>query len=147
MSKPARAMRTPGTVRDLHAWCTQYQRTFPCFDFNVQCWHYETRTRTHYVNGQRRTSTHTVRVTTLKTLLEEHRVERLDAMKIDVEGGEAAILSAYFHDVQRGAWPQLIIMERPSVNAASGADDPVALACAKGYRVARETRMNAILTL
>lgn len=88
-----------------------------------------------------------VRVTTLKTLLEEHRVERLDAMKIDVEGGEAAILSAYFHDVQRGAWPQLIIMERPSVNAGSGADDPVALACAKGYRVARETRMNAILTL
>lgn len=88
-----------------------------------------------------------VRVTTLKTLLDEHAIDRLDAMKIDVEGGEARILSAYFRDVAREAWPQLVIMERPTVNDLSSADDAVALACAKGYRVARETRMNAILRL
>lgn len=88
-----------------------------------------------------------VRVTTLKTLLDEYRIDRLDAMKIDVEGGEARILSAYFRDVDRQAWPQLIIMERPAVNDVSSADDAVALTCAKGYRVAKETRMNAILRL
>ncbi|TGY88252.1 FkbM family methyltransferase [Marinicauda algicola] len=88
-----------------------------------------------------------VRVTTLKTLLDEHGVEALDAMKIDVEGGEARILSAYFRDVAHAAWPGLIVMERPAVNALSTAEDAVALACAKGYRVARETRMNAILRL
>lgn len=88
-----------------------------------------------------------VRVTTLKTLLDEHGVEALDAMKIDVEGGEARILSAYFRDVARAAWPGLIVMERPAVNALSTAEDAVALACAKGYRVAGETRMNAILRL
>lgn len=86
-----------------------------------------------------------VRVTTLKTLLDEHRIEKLDAMKIDVEGGEARILSAYFRDAARETWPDLIIMERPAVNDLSTAEDAVALACAKGYRVEKETRMNAIL--
>lgn len=86
-----------------------------------------------------------VRVTTLKTLLEERGVDRLDAMKIDVEGGEARILSAYFRDVDREAWPHLIIMERPALHALGADEDAVALACAKGYRVAKETRMNAIL--
>lgn len=88
-----------------------------------------------------------VRVTTLKTLLDELGAARLDTMKIDVEGGEARILSAYFRDAAREAWPELIIMERPSVNDLSSADDAVALACARGYRVAKETRMNAILRL
>lgn len=88
-----------------------------------------------------------VRVTTLPTLLDEMNVRHLDAMKIDVEGGEARILSTYFRDVERQFWPKLIIMERPSVNDIRQEDDAVALACAKGYRVREETRMNAILDL
>lgn len=88
-----------------------------------------------------------VRVTTLPTLLDEIKVDHLDAMKIDVEGGEARILSTYFTDTERRAWPRLIIMERPSVNDIDKSDDPVALACSKGYRVREETRMNAILDL
>lgn len=93
------------------------------------------------------TSGDAVRVTTLKTLLNELKVDRLDAMKIDVEGGEARILSAYFKDTDRSAWPRLIIMERPSVNDISREDDAVALACSKGYKVRTLTRMNAILDL
>ena len=86
-----------------------------------------------------------VTVTTLKALLDAHGIERLDAAKIDVEGGEAAILSAFFRDASEARWPSLVILERPDVNAATGTD-PVALCLKRGYTLARTTRMNAILT-
>ena len=44
-----------------------------------------------------------VRVTTLPTLLSELKANHLDAMKIDVEGGEARILSTYFRETERSA--------------------------------------------
>ena len=85
-----------------------------------------------------------VRVTTLVKLMDELGVRRLDAAKIDVEGGEAAILSAFFREAEPERWPSLLILERPQVNA-TGGDDPVALSVKRGYRLARTTRMNAIL--
>ncbi|MEO1040600.1 MAG: FkbM family methyltransferase [Pseudomonadota bacterium] len=85
-----------------------------------------------------------VRVTTLLKLMDELGVDRIDAAKIDVEGGEAAILSAFFRDAAEARWPGLLILERPQVNE-TGGDDPVALALQRGYRLTRTTRMNAIL--
>ncbi|PWE17451.1 hypothetical protein DDZ18_07155 [Marinicauda salina] len=86
-----------------------------------------------------------VRVTTLETLLDELGVARVDAMKIDVEGGEARILAPFFAKTDPARWPGLIIMERPALNRDGDGADPVALACANGYRLRQETRMNAIL--
>ena len=88
-----------------------------------------------------------VRVTTLPTLLAEMKADRLDAMKIDVEGAEVSILQPYFSQTPRAAWPELIVLERAQVNNLSREADAVSLACSKGYAVETETRMNAILRL
>lgn len=88
-----------------------------------------------------------VRVATLSTLLGEMRVSRLDAMKIDVEGGELAILAPFFASVPRETWPDLIIMERPAINKVEASRDALSMACSRGYRVETETHANAILRL
>lgn len=88
-----------------------------------------------------------VRVAMLSTLLGEMRVPRLDAMKIDVEGGELAILAPFFANVPREAWPELLILERPAINRVEASRDALSLACSRGYRVEAETHANAILKL
>lgn len=88
-----------------------------------------------------------VRVTTLTTLLDEMRVAKLDVMKIDVEGGELAILAPFFASAAKDRWPDMIIMERPAINQVDAARDALSLACSRGYRVETETHANAILTL
>lgn len=86
-----------------------------------------------------------VRVTQLATLLKELRVARLDAAKIDVEGGEFAILAAYFKAVEADRWPTLLILEHADLAGRDG-PDAAALALQRGYRVQTRTRMNVILT-
>ncbi|HCY55920.1 MAG TPA: hypothetical protein DF715_10455 [Oceanicaulis sp.] len=88
-----------------------------------------------------------VRVAMLTTLLSEMRVTRLDVMKIDVEGGELAILAPFFANAPREIWPDMIIMERPAINKVEAARDALSLACSRGYRVETETHANAILKL
>lgn len=85
-----------------------------------------------------------VRVTTLSTLMDELRVKRIDAMKIDVEGGEFAILSAFFKRTPPEAWPSLLILERSDL-AGRDAPDAAALARSRGYKTQHTTRMNVIL--
>ncbi|MFW5661499.1 MAG: FkbM family methyltransferase [Oceanicaulis sp.] len=86
-----------------------------------------------------------VRVTTLPRLMDEMKIGRADAMKIDVEGGELAILSVFFKTVAADRWPELLILERADMGGRD-APDAAALAQAKGYIVRERTRMNVILT-
>jgi len=85
-----------------------------------------------------------VRVTTLLTLMDELRLHKSHAMKVDVEGGEAAILSAFFASAPKERWPDLLILERSDLGGRDGAD-AAGLAVAKGYKVRQTTRMNVIL--
>lgn len=85
-----------------------------------------------------------VRVTRLATLLDELKVSRLDAAKIDVEGGELPILSAYFKTADPALWPELLILERADL-AGRDAPDAAALAMKRGYELRQRTRMNVIL--
>ena len=48
---------------------------------------------------------------TLLSLVEEERVGRIDALKIDVEGAEDRVLVPYFAAAQPEAWPRLLIIE------------------------------------
>ncbi len=94
------------------------------------------------VNGE------AVRVTRLATLMDTLRVKRLDAMKINAEGGEMPILAPWFADTPRERWPGLIIMKRPVNRGGAGsADNALYLACSRGYTVERETHANAMLRL
>lgn len=85
-----------------------------------------------------------VRVTTLPALMAEMRIARIDAMKIDVEGGEFAILSPFFRQVEPDRWPTLMVLERADMGGRDG-PDAAALARSRGYRLETETRMNVIL--
>ncbi|MEQ8404227.1 MAG: FkbM family methyltransferase [Oceanicaulis sp.] len=86
-----------------------------------------------------------VRVTTLATLMSELNVKRIDAMKIDVEGGEFTILAAFFKQTSHDAWPELLVLERADLDGRD-APDAAALAQSKGYKVQHTTRMNVILS-
>jgi hypothetical protein len=77
-----------------------------------------------------------VRVTTLAKLAEEMRVDRIDAAKIDVEGGELPILSAYLKATPPELWPRLLILERADMGGRD-APDAAAFALSKGYAVRR----------
>ncbi|MGJ3230503.1 MAG: FkbM family methyltransferase [Oceanicaulis sp.] len=97
------------------------------------------------LTGPGEASGEAVRVTTLPRLMEEMRVTRIDAMKIDVEGGEFAILSTFFKQAPETAWPELLILERADLDGRD-APDASALAQSRGYKVHHTTRMNVILT-
>jgi FkbM family methyltransferase len=48
---------------------------------------------------------------TLLSLLLEEGYERIDAIKLDIEGAEDLVLDPFFRDAPRVLWPALIIME------------------------------------
>jgi FkbM family methyltransferase len=96
------------------------------------------------LTGPGEASGEAVRVTTLPTLMSELRIDRIDAMKIDVEGGELNILSAFFKQIDADRWPELMVLERADL-AGRDAPDAGALAQSKGYKVQHYTRMNVIL--
>ncbi len=86
-----------------------------------------------------------VRVTTLLTLMDELKLSKAHAMKVDVEGGEAAILSHFFAKAPKTRWPDLLILERADMADGRTTPDAAALALSKGYRIRQSTRMNVIL--
>ncbi|EAP89198.1 hypothetical protein OA2633_00355 [Oceanicaulis sp. HTCC2633] len=88
-----------------------------------------------------------VRVTTLLTLMDELKLKKAHAMKVDVEGGEAAILSHFFAKADKDRWPDLLILERADMADGRETQDAAALALRKGYAVRQSTRMNVILDL
>lgn len=79
---------------------------------------------------------------TLPSILAEAGVDRVDALKIDIEGHERPALEALFREAPRALWPRLILME-----VSHDADGAYELCLAHGYRPRLRTRMNAVLEL
>ncbi len=77
----------------------------------------------------------------LGTVVAEEGYDRIDAVKLDVEGAEDLILEAFFRDVAARHWPRLLIVEDAP---GRWAIDLPALIAAQGYRVALKTRTNVI---
>jgi FkbM family methyltransferase len=80
-----------------------------------------------------------VRVVPLPELLEEAGVTRVDALKIDVEGMEPAILDDFLDRADPALRPGLILMELLDEASHRGLFDRLEAA---GYRVALRTRLN-----
>lgn len=70
-------------------------------------------------------------------------VERIDALKIDIEGHETPVLKAFFRDAPRALWPKVIVAEI----VADGKGTLRRLLLELGYKIERETKMNGILKL
>ncbi len=68
---------------------------------------------------------------------------RIDALKIDIEGMELPVLSAFFEAAPKNLWPGMIILE-----ARRGEQtDALTLLQSQGYEIDERTRMNVVLTV
>lgn len=85
-----------------------------------------------------------VRCRPLLSVLREHGVSQVDALKIDVEGAEAKVLVPFFRDAPRELWPRLIIIED---TRALWHLDLFAMLSEFGYHVSARTRLNAVLRM
>ena len=95
--------------------------------------------------GRARGDGEAVRVTTLLTLLDEHGVTRADAIKIDAEGSERRILSAFYAAAPRERWPHRVLLEKFDVQGEAGDEDPAPQLIKRGYAIERESRRNYVL--
>lgn len=59
-----------------------------------------------------------VRVATLADLVKEAGMDRIDCLKVDVEGREAEVIQPYLSSEPRGAWPRYLIVELKGRRAA-----------------------------
>jgi FkbM family methyltransferase len=78
----------------------------------------------------------------LLEVLTEERLERIDALKIDVEGQEDRILSPFFRQAPREMWPRLLIIEDSSGVWRS---DLFSELKALGYAISSRTKLNVMM--
>ena len=74
--------------------------------------------------------------------MREQNVARIDALKIDVEGSEDDILTAFFNTADQTLWPRLIVIED-----ASGVwqNDLFGFLRERGYMVSSRSKLNVML--
>ncbi len=83
-----------------------------------------------------------IQVRTLLGLLTKKKIDRIDGMKIDIEGYEEAVLIPFLEQAPQNLLPRLIVIEN---NYNKWERDLLALAKTKGYVSHSTTRMNVIL--
>lgn len=84
----------------------------------------------------------TVPIITLMGLCEKFGLNRIDGMKVDVEGFEEAVLLPFFENAPDTLLPRLIVIED---NRKEWDTDILAVAAIRGYRLAKKTHMNLLL--
>jgi FkbM family methyltransferase len=99
-------------------------------------------TRTRALSADDATSTPTVECRSLLDILRQEQVTRIDALKIDVEGNEDVILSAFFGEASESLWPEFLIIE--DARSAWRSDLFSALA-ERSYIIAARTRLNVMM--
>ena len=79
----------------------------------------------------------------LLRILQDHKVEKVDSLKIDVEGYEDRVLIGFFRDAPAALWPRAVAIEHLSRD--EWLDDCLADMLARGYVEAGRTRSNTLL--
>jgi FkbM family methyltransferase len=82
---------------------------------------------------------------TLAGVLAERGIERVDAMKLDVEGMEFRVLTRYLADVPAPRRPRIVVLEHQERWIETAGGDAVALLIEAGYREVLATRVNRVL--
>lgn len=85
-----------------------------------------------------------VAVKTLSQVLREKNIDKITALKIDIEGYERIVLESFFQETPFSVWPQLVICE--TLDGGVSTEGAKALLAA-GYEVDEHTRMNGIFRL
>ena len=102
-------------------------------------------TRTRKVSeAEAGTANHRVEVRTLHQLVQDEHIDRIDAIKIDVEGSEDKILIPFFRDAPPPLWPQLLLIEDAGD---AWETDLFSFLATKGYAVDARSKLNVMLRL
>jgi FkbM family methyltransferase len=81
----------------------------------------------------------------LLRILQDQRLDKIDSLKIDVEGYEDRVLIGFFHDAPAALWPRAVAIEHLSRD--DWLDDCLADMLARGYVETGKTRSNTLLVL
>ena len=76
---------------------------------------------------------------TLTRIARDAGLQRIDALKIDIEGHEETVLSAFFNEADRSLWPRMILMEISHMG-----DSAAQLVVERGYEQSFRNDLNAI---
>lgn len=79
----------------------------------------------------------------LQRILEEVGANRVDALKIDVEGYEDRVLTGFFRRAPQALWPKAVVIEHLSKD--EWQDDCIADMVSRGYAISAKTRSNTLL--
>jgi len=79
----------------------------------------------------------------LERILDEARVSKVDALKIDIEGFEDRVLTGFFKQARDALWPRAVVIEHLSRD--EWQDDCIADMLARGYAEIGRTRSNTLL--
>ena len=95
------------------------------------------------------TATARVRVVRLADVVDEAGLDRIDCLKVDVEGREADVIRPYIEGVPRSRWPRRMIVElgREPGSGGPGAGELRSWIAGRGYRLVRRTKLNGVFTL
>jgi len=83
----------------------------------------------------------------LLEVLRAHRVERISALKIDVEGYEYPLLKSFLDEAPAGLYPKAIVVEALGDRIAAVGGSPVELLVSRGYRIVDHNRYNFLMEL
>jgi FkbM family methyltransferase len=97
----------------------------------------------HIVSGERAGSAIKVPAWRLQRILEDANVNRVDTLKIDVEGFEDRVLTGFFREAPASLWPAAVVIEHLSQD--EWVDDCIADMLARGYVATGKTRSNTLL--
>jgi FkbM family methyltransferase len=97
----------------------------------------------HIVSGDRPGNAIKVASLRLQRILGDAGADRVDALKIDVEGFEDRVLTGFFKEAPPGVWPRRVVIEHLSRN--EWQDDCIADMRARGYAETGRTRSNTML--
>lgn len=90
-----------------------------------------------------------VRVVTLAAVVAGAGLDRIDCLKVDVEGREADVIRPYLSVAPRSRWPLRMIVELAHGRGGegSGPSELESWIVARGYRLVRRTKLNGVFTL
>ncbi len=88
-----------------------------------------------------------IRVETLTEFLREAGIDRITALKIDVEGHEVAVLKPLLEEVPRSAWPALIVCEIEKKYRSAAELAVWQLLVDAGYAMEKRARINGLFRL
>jgi len=97
----------------------------------------------HVVTGKATAGAFKVRCMTLQHILGEAGADRVDALKIDVEGFEDRVLTGFFAQAPQALWPRAVVIEH--LSREEWQQDCIADMIACGYRETGRTRSNTLL--